>query len=154
MLSAHPCARTLAIGADWRRRIALTIFLALVPLAAAGQPSPREWTPGAEVDTVSRYVWRGIPYSDGAVVQPSAWIAGHGFSFNAWSNFVAADEINRGTFDQIFFTATWQRALGRVRIEPTFQGYSSRAAGGAGSATTVETAVRTSIVVGAFRLIS
>ena len=132
----------------------LAICVATLPAGAAAQPPSAGWTWSAEADVVSRYVWRGIPYSDGAVVQPSTWVSGHGVTFTVWSNLVVADAINRGTFDQVFVTAAWQKTIGRLRVEPALQGYSSKSAGGAGNATTVEVAARVSVAAGSFRVFS
>ena len=38
----------------------------------------KEYNPlsyGGEVDFVSRYVWRGLPFSDGPALEPSVWVS-------------------------------------------------------------------------------
>jgi uncharacterized protein (TIGR02001 family) len=54
------------------------------------------------VDFVSAYVWRGITFNDGFVVQPSVDVSHNGFGFNVWGNFDVSD--NRGTLPQNSFS--------------------------------------------------
>lgn len=59
---------------------------AAVSLGALASASAAEVTVGADVN--SAYVWRGITFNDGFVVQPSVDVAGPGgFGFNVWGNF-------------------------------------------------------------------
>ena len=52
----------------------------------------------AHLDFLSRYVWRGMAYSAGAVWQPSGILSYRDFSLNAWGNFVLNDEYLQGKY--------------------------------------------------------
>ncbi|HMA84159.1 MAG TPA: hypothetical protein VKN73_00520, partial [Desulfosalsimonadaceae bacterium] len=46
-------------------------------------------------DVVSAYVWRGITFNDGLVVQPYVDVAaGNGFAINVWGNYDIDDYDN------------------------------------------------------------
>ena len=51
---------------------------------------------GADIN--SAYVWRGITFNDGAVIQPSLDVTTGGFGFNVWGN-IDIDDDN-GTLDR------------------------------------------------------
>lgn len=109
-------------------------------------------TAGADVDTVSRYVWRGVPYSDGAAVQPSVWISLQGLSLSLWSNLVVADRIDRGQFNHLFAAASYRTDAGRFTIEPGVQAWHTKAFGEVAAVTTAEGLVRVSRDVGAWQI--
>lgn len=67
------------------------LVLSVMPLTAAAQETPNESAAakthvGIETDFASRYVWRGIPLSNGPVWQPSAWVSAAGTTFTVWTN--------------------------------------------------------------------
>ena len=119
----------------------------VAPVASAQSP-----TAGADVDVVSRYVWRGVPYSDGATVQPSVWTSLHALTCSLWSNLVVADRIDRGRFNHVFVTATYRADIDRLTIEPGVQAYHTKAVGEIGAIISAEAVVRISTRVGAFRI--
>ena len=64
----------------------------------------------AAVDVNSAYVWRGITFNDGVVVQPSVDVTSGGFAFNVWGNFDVDDYDNTlesGEFSEIDLTASY-----------------------------------------------
>jgi hypothetical protein len=71
---------------------------------------------GTSLDLYSRYVWRGIALSDGAVVQPSVWCATGPLTFSLWSNFVLTHEPNQGQFNELDYTLQYQRSLGSIDL--------------------------------------
>jgi hypothetical protein len=75
---------------------------------------------GVEFDFVSRYVWRGIYLSDGAVWQPSAWLSKWGFTPSVWTNFVLNNETNQGEFNEIDLTLTYSYETHGFTVEPGF----------------------------------
>jgi hypothetical protein len=109
-------------------------------------------TAGADVDTVSRYVWRGVPYSDGAAVQPSVWTSVHGLTVSFWSNLVVADRIDRGKFNHLFVAAIYSTDAGRFTIEPGVQAWHTKAFGEVAAVTTAEGLVGVSRDVGAWQI--
>lgn len=134
---------------SWLSAAVVAACLALSPEGAAAQ-TPAAW--GAEADAVSRYLWRGMAYSDGLVLQPSLWITAGGYDVSIWSNVVVSDRLNPGTFDQVFMTASRTLAIGALQVEPTVQGYASKGEGGAGTVQTLEMAARMSASAGPLRV--
>ena len=126
--------------------------LVLAMCAVARIASAQSPTAGADVDVVSRYVWRGVPYSDGAAVQPSVWTSLHALTISLWSNLVVADRVDRGQFNHVFVSATYRADADRFTIEPTLQAYHTKAFGEVGAVTTAEGVVRISTDVGAVRV--
>lgn len=76
---------------------------------AAGK-STMSW--GAEADFNYRYVWHGIAFSRGPVLQPSAYISKYDLTFTVWSNVNLNNEPQRGEVtetDLIFgYSRTWE----------------------------------------------
>ncbi len=60
---------------------AVSVFLLAGGLPAAGA----EATAGADI--VSAYVWRGITFNDGFVVQPYVDVSANNFAINVWGNY-------------------------------------------------------------------
>ena len=56
------------------------------PAGAQDESSASAWTLGAELDANSRYLWRGMAFSEGAVYQPSLTLGRGAWSVNAWAN--------------------------------------------------------------------
>lgn len=103
-------------------------FLLLLPgfaeeNAADSSKNESAITVGAEVDFNSRYVWRGIPWSEGAVMQPSVWVSASDFTFTVWSNFVLDDEPNQGQWNEVDFTLAYSREWNKITLEPSFNYY-------------------------------
>jgi len=134
----------------------LVAWLCVVATGAAQTPAPPHLSPihqrtpepgvtwGGEVDSSSRYVWRGLPYSEGAVVWPSAWISGKGFTFSLWVN---ADHRYRPRFNEYDVSAAYERTVGRLTVTGTFSRYTYReVAGDPGS--TSEAVVRAVYSIG------
>ncbi|MFN7925614.1 MAG: hypothetical protein U0Q16_36275 [Bryobacteraceae bacterium] len=105
-----------------------------------------------EGDLVSRYVWRGFTYGNGAAFQPSVSYSARGVTLAAWSNMPLAREPQRGRFNQIFFSAGTEREWRSWKLEGTLQGYHWQGAGGEGGVTTLELAGRVSRAVRSVRL--
>jgi hypothetical protein len=120
--------------------------------SVARTASAQSPTAGADVDVVSQYVWRGVPYSNGAAVQPSVWTSMHALTLSLWSNLVVADRIDRGRFNHVFVSATSRADAGRLTIEPGVQAYHTKAFGEVAAVTTAESVVRLSTGAGAFRI--
>jgi len=113
-----------------KRYILLIGFILLVPLASWGaqqgngatEESPKV-TYGSEVDFNSQYVWRGIAYSDGAVMQPSVWVSAFDLTFSVWGNFVLNKEANQGEFNEVDLILSYTREWENITVEPTLQFY-------------------------------
>jgi hypothetical protein len=101
------------------------IGLGLV-LAAAAFPQDKEssWTAGLELDANSKYIWRSMAWSQGAVLQPSAWVGTSGLTFSVWSNFILnSGEPNAGQFNEVDYRLSYDLEIGGFTITPAFNIY-------------------------------
>lgn len=92
------------------------IFLSVV-LMSATAAFGADVTAGVDVN--SAYVWRGITFNDGVVVQPSVDVAAGGFGFNVWGNLDVDDyddALDSGEFSEIDLTLTYGMELGPVGV--------------------------------------
>jgi hypothetical protein len=82
------------------------------PPQAEEVPEPA-FTFGADLDFNSRYMWRGLRMSEGAVMQPSLWASHKGFTFSLWSNIDLEDEPGRPNFNELDYTLSyWKEWMG------------------------------------------
>lgn len=80
---------------------------------------------GAEVDFNRSYIWRGVRWNEGFLVQPSAWVSSYGFCFTAWANVVADDKdplVETG-LNEIDLILEYGIAVGAVELTPSFTYY-------------------------------
>ncbi|MDD2463008.1 MAG: MltA-interacting MipA family protein [Desulfobulbus sp.] len=92
---------------------------ALAALTLAGAASQAEAaTATAAVDVNSAYVWRGLTFNDGMVLQPSITAASdNGFSVNVWGNYDINDydgAVDENHFSEVDLTASYAFKLGSV----------------------------------------
>ncbi len=78
---------------------------------------------GLDFDFNSRYVWRGIYLSDGAVWQPYAWLTKWGITPSVWGNFVLNNEANQWKFNEVDLALTYQNKIGKLTVRPGFLYY-------------------------------
>ena len=129
----------------------LCLALALgVPSMAGAQGGPR----GVELDLNSRYLWRGIPYSDGPVLQPYVWLTVAGTEASVWSSLETGTGPTPWQPNQLFFTLTRTYAKGTWHVAPTLQGYTWRGAPGEPGARTLEVAARVTRPLGAVTFVT
>lgn len=111
-------------------------------------PDPRAPEPtvtwGAEVDSSSRYIWHGVPYSEGAVVWPSAWLSAGGFTVGLWAN---VDRHYRPKFNEYDVSVGYARAIGKLTLSGTFSRYTYREMSGDPGSTS-EAIVRAAYAIG------
>jgi hypothetical protein len=88
------------------------------------QESENSITGGIEVDFNSKYVWHGLIFTDEMVIQPSAWISAHNFTFSIWNNQVPGGEDGFGTGDEVDLSVAYERAFGQFGSEFAFAHYS------------------------------
>lgn len=138
--------------------VALPLVIALLCPFAFPQDSPesskkeeQKFTYGAETDFNSVYVWRGIVVNDEPVMQPLAWVSGHGFTFVSSSNLNLTTTPGRRLLDEINLTALYDRDWRKLRIEPALSAYINRPIGLAQDPNTMEGAMTLSYPVGPFR---
>ncbi|MFB3895539.1 MAG: hypothetical protein ACE14V_04465 [bacterium] len=78
---------------------------------------------GAEVDFTSRYIWRGMPFSEGAVMQTSVWVSAADFTLTLWNNFVLHHEPNHGQVNEFDLTLGYGKEWDNISIEPSLNYY-------------------------------
>jgi len=69
-----------------RRIVLIIIAMAMLAIPAVPATSYAENSAGASVDVMSQYVWRGIAFSNGLVMQPSVDFNLGALNVNMWSN--------------------------------------------------------------------
>ncbi len=88
------------------------VTMAVAPVAAA------EAT--AAIDIGSAYVWRGLTFNDGAVIQPSIDVAAeNGFGINVWGNYDLSDyddTLDDGEFSEIDLTLSYGFSVGKLDV--------------------------------------
>jgi len=105
---------------------------------------------GFEIDYNSRYIWRGLPWSEGPVIQPSFWISAHNLTFSCWGNFVTGEEANRGQLNELDLVLTYEHEWHNISIEPSFEYYSYPNQDPLDSPSTGQGILRLSLPIGAF----
>lgn len=70
---------------------------------------------GVEADFVSDYVWRGMVFSKGFVLEPYAYVSAYGVTPAIWANVQLQDEHN--TLDEIDFIISYNRTFRDLYVE-------------------------------------
>lgn len=85
----------------------------LLAIGSLGQAPEEAASPplsvGAETEAVSRYVWRGLAWTEGPAIQPSAWVSAFDTTLTAWGNVVAGEEANQGQLNEVDLTLQHSR---------------------------------------------
>jgi len=77
---------------------------------------------GIETDFANQYIWRGISYNKGLLVEPSPWISYSNFTLSIWGNLPAHD-VNSAEGNEIDFTASYLKEFEDLSFEPSFNYY-------------------------------
>lgn len=116
-------------------------------------PSQPPITAGAEVDLNARFLWRGMAFSRGPVVQPSVWVSSYGLTALVWANAMINDELPDGKhLSSVVPEFTYTYRYHALTIEPGLFIYASPSE--ADAPTTSEASLDVSYGLGRFRLIS
>jgi len=126
-LSRFPAPHPLRTGLS-------ALLLLMIPFTASAQqeptgahnPSTTSLSYGAEADVNARYVWHGITYSEGPVLQPSVWLTKDGFSATVWGNLALTDERQARRFNEVDLIFSYRLERKRVKIEQTILFYFDR----------------------------
>ena len=110
--------------------LAVLSLILFAPRAAAtqevDQQEPEETVSfGVEVDFNRSYIWRGIRWNEGFLVQPSAWVSSYGFCFTSWANVVADEkdpDVETG-LNEIDLILEYGITVGTVELTPSFTYY-------------------------------
>ena len=102
----------------------LFLWLCLVAFASCpGSLIASELSLGAELDGNSRYVWRGLAFSDGPVLQPSAWVSLDGLTLTPWANFAFREDDAPAGFNELDVTLDYSRDIINLTVNPSFSVY-------------------------------
>ena len=72
------------------------------------------------VDFFSRYVWRGLAWSEGPVMQPSVGVSFGAFSATGWAN-VGMDRRDGSSLNEVDIILSYQTASGNMAMETCLQ---------------------------------
>lgn len=97
------------------------LFVAMLSLLVASASAALELSCGAEADVVSDYVWRGMVFSPGFVLEPYAYVSAYGFTPAVWANVQLEDEYN--TLDEIDFLISYNRSFAAFSVEAGYVYY-------------------------------
>lgn len=82
---------------------------------------PMSW--GFETDFNTKYLWRGISYNDGLVIQPYLWASYGNLSGGLWSNITAYDRLDSIKRNELDLILTYSWTCGNFEIENTVMFY-------------------------------
>lgn len=102
----------------------------------------------AAVDINSSYVWRGLTFNDGPVIQPSIEVGMGGFALNVWGNVDIGDygdTLDTGEFSEVDLTLSYSRSFGPVEVSGGVIEYLFPA----GGPSTTEVFISTGVDIGA-----
>jgi hypothetical protein len=98
-----------------KKTIPMTALTALLASLVGSHAMAADATVAMDVN--SAYVWRGLTFNDGIVLQPSVDVAAGGFDVNVWGNLDVDDyndTLDSGEFSEIDLTASYGWDMGPV----------------------------------------
>ena len=78
---------------------------------------------GFENDFITQYIWRGISYNEGFILQPSVWIEYEGFTFYTWGSVTLNDKYNNPKNHEVDFAVQYSYQYQELFIEPSIAYY-------------------------------
>ena len=101
-----------------KKALAIVLTVLFFAVCGAGSAAAADATVGADV--VSAYVWRGITFNDGAVVQPYVDVAAeNGIAINVWGNYDMDDyddTLDENDFSEVDLTLSYTLPIEPVDI--------------------------------------
>jgi hypothetical protein len=117
--------------------VAVSAALAITSIAHAGDAAATDseptWSAGVESDFASRYEWRGLALSEGAVAQPEVWLSRGGFTLTLWSSLPISTRDPAG-FHEFDPSLEYECEVAGWTITPTVELYSYPGVAGPSSA--------------------
>lgn len=80
-------------------------------------------TYGFENDFITQYIWRGISYNEGFILQPSVWIEYDGFTFYTWGSLTLNDKHNNPKNHEVDFAVQYSYQYEELFLEPSIAYY-------------------------------
>jgi hypothetical protein len=126
MHPGKPAGRT-----TWVRGILMILLTGCTSLAGATWPSgpgpnakvPATFAWGLETDVTNKYLWRGITYNEGLVLQPNLFASYGNFSAGAWGNIVAFDKHQDVKQNELDLILTYAYSIGKLELDHTLTAY-------------------------------
>jgi hypothetical protein len=78
---------------------------------------------GFENDFITQYIWRGISYNEGFIIQPCGWIEYNGFTFYTWASLTLSDKYNNPKNHEVDFSVQYSYKFEELLIEPSIAYY-------------------------------
>ncbi len=128
----------------------VALLLGLSPTAGAQEEEVRSggFEYGVEVDVTSRYLFRGMAFSQEPVSQITASAEFSGLAFYAWGNVLLQREPHQYDFNELDFGASYAYGLGDFTLEPAFDAYVFRVPAPREAIHTTEGSIRVSYPLG------
>ncbi len=82
---------------------------------------PVSW--GTDTDVAYRYLWRGISYNRGFLIQPSGWVAAGNFSASTWINYTLYDADKAVKQHEVDISAQYELAFEDMFFTPSVNVY-------------------------------
>ena len=79
---------------------------------------------GVETETNSRYVWRGLAFSEGAVQQSSLYCGLAGLTATLWLNHDYNSPSGQVGLNEVDLSVGYEFGVGRLSVEPSYTNYS------------------------------
>ncbi len=105
------------------RAAMILMSLGLCFSTGLAQENGNGWSSGVEFDFNSKYIWRALAWSEGAVWQPSFWIGKSGWTVTGWGNFVLTKEPNYRQFNEFDLRLAYETELGGFQMTPAINIY-------------------------------
>jgi len=118
-----------------RKCVVLTAVMGMLMVMVAPAAMAEELGVGIDITYADRYVWRGIPINEEAVLQPSIDLSKGGFNLNAWGNMDLTDwgesddnpygdyGDESGDFTEIDYTGGYSAEVGKAILSTGFITY-------------------------------
>ncbi len=109
-----------------RRAVAIVysfVLFLLGPILCYGQEEGGTYL-GVSLDLNSLYIWRGLAWSQGAVLQPSAWTSFLGYNIMVWANYPLSEEPGGKRFNEVDLTVQGTSPRRAINIIPGLNVYS------------------------------
>lgn len=109
--------QNLSTGESMKKNLLVAVFATLSSGSVATYAVAADVAVALDINTA--YVWRGLTFNDGFVLQPSLDVAKNGFGLNVWSNFDLDDydgAVDSGEFSEVDLTGSYTHTFGPVDV--------------------------------------
>jgi hypothetical protein len=103
--------------------ILVIVCIGIFKPAFAQEESESLFSYGAEASIQNKYVWRGLVYNEGTILQPSAWLSKDNFTAQVWGNWTLHDTNGNPAMNEIDYYLWYDFPLGDLTITPIIMYY-------------------------------